>query len=175
MPVTCVPAVLVLCCCCVVLCRMPGLWMSAISRMGRLLQSCKQQLAAAGDPRAAQLPIPPVFNHCTATLGEAEQQQARDLYWKAISSPELQGPQHAQQVLELYQQAVQLNPYMAEPHLMLAQLHVQAGRWEEGEMEARQALQLFLDWGTPCDKVGWGMVVLVLQTACWQSICVTQQ
>lgn len=129
--------------------------MSALSRMGRLLHSCKQQLQAAGDPRAGCLPIPPVFNDCTEVLGEEQQQQARDLYWKAVSSPELQGPQHAQQVLGLYQQAVRLNPYMAEPHLMLAQLHVQAGRWEAAEAEARQALLLFLQWGTPYDKVGW--------------------
>ena len=122
--------------------------------MGRLLISCKQQLQAAGDPRASQLPIPPVFNHCKEVLGEAQQQQARDLYWKAVSSPELQGPQHAQQVLGLYEQAVELNPYMAEPHLMLAQLHVQAGRWEAAEAEARRALLLFLQWGTPYDKVG---------------------
>jgi hypothetical protein len=77
---------------------MPGLWMSAISRMGRLLQSCKQQLVAAGDPRADQLPIPPVFNDCSAVLGEEQQQQARNLYWQAVSDPSLQGPQHAQQV-----------------------------------------------------------------------------
>jgi Flp pilus assembly protein TadD len=76
------------------------------------------------------------------------------MYWKAVSSTDLQGPQHAQTVMGLYEQAAQLNPYMAEPHLMLAQLHVQAGRWEAAESEARQALQLFLDWGTPYDKVG---------------------
>jgi hypothetical protein len=58
------------------------------------------------------------------------------------------------QVQGLYQQAAELNPYMAEPHLMLAQLHVQAGRWEEGAVEATTALRLFLDWGTPYDKVG---------------------
>lgn len=127
--------------------------MSAVSRMGRLLQSCKQQLQAAGDPRAGQLPVPPVFNHCTETLGEQQQQQARDLYWKAVSNPDLQGPQHAQQVAGMFEAAVQLNPFMAEPHLMLAQLHVQAGRWEAAEAAARQALQLFLDWGTPYDKV----------------------
>jgi hypothetical protein len=57
-------------------------------------------------------------------------------------------------VAGFYEQAARLNPYMAEPHLMLAQLHVQAGRWQEGEQEARQALQLFLDWGTQYDKVG---------------------
>lgn len=121
--------------------------------MGRLLHNCKQQLKAAGDPRADRLPLPPVFNHCAEILPEAQQQQARDIYWKAVSSPELQGPQHAEQVLGMYEQAAALNPYVAEPHLMLAQLHVQAGRWQQAEAEARQALQLFLQWGTPHDKV----------------------
>lgn len=128
--------------------------MSAVSRMGRLLQSCKQQLQAAGDPRTEQLPIPPVFSHCTTILDEDAQQQARDLYWRAVSSLELQGPQHAQQAAALYEQAAVLNPFMAEPHLMLAQLHLQAQRWEQAEAEARTALQLFLDWATPYDKVG---------------------
>jgi hypothetical protein len=94
-----------------------------------------------------------VFNHCTCILGEQQQQQARDLYWAAVSSPRLQGPSNASKVQGMFEQAAQLNPYMAEPHLMLAQLHVQATRWGEGEAAARQALRLFLEWGTPYDKV----------------------
>jgi hypothetical protein len=127
--------------------------MSAVSRMGRLLVSCKQQLTAARDPRAARLPIPPVFNRCSSILTEDAQQQARDLYWRAVSSPELQGPQHAAEAAACFEGAAALNPFMAEPHLMLSQLNLHARRWGEAEAAARRALCLFLDWGTCYDKV----------------------
>lgn len=130
----------------------PGLWASAVSRMGRLAASCKQQLADAGDPRAARLVLPPVFDGCTKILGEDDQQLARDLYWRAVTDPALQSPQAAAQQRELFEQVVGLNPWVAEPHLMLAQLHLHAQAWQEAEAAASRALQLFMAWGTAWDK-----------------------
>eukprot|EP00879_Flechtneria_rotunda_P018686 GHRR01019609.1.p1 GENE.GHRR01019609.1~~GHRR01019609.1.p1 ORF type:complete len:296 (+),score=72.59 GHRR01019609.1:508-1395(+) len=145
----------------------PGLWMSAVSRMGRLAVSCKKQLAAAGDPRADQLAVPPVFESCSKVLYEEDQQVARDLYWAAITDPNLQGPQHSADVADKLQHVVQLNPFVAEPHLMLAQLHLHSENWAEAETEAEQALRLFLQWGTAWDKrMTWDAWVA------WSRVCV---
>eukprot|EP00882_Tetradesmus_deserticola_P019075 GHRQ01020521.1.p1 GENE.GHRQ01020521.1~~GHRQ01020521.1.p1 ORF type:complete len:237 (+),score=70.50 GHRQ01020521.1:1403-2113(+) len=146
------------CCCCLVCyaCRpgpmLPGLWVSAVSRMGRLVVSCKQQLEAAGDPRAGQLTIPPVFNGCSCILTEQDQQAARDLYWRVVSDLQLQGPQHAQQAVEGLQHVITLNPWVPEPHLMLAQLHIHAKEWGAAREAAATALKLFVQWGTAWDK-----------------------
>eukprot|EP00878_Enallax_costatus_P023052 GHUV01024503.1.p1 GENE.GHUV01024503.1~~GHUV01024503.1.p1 ORF type:complete len:172 (-),score=32.40 GHUV01024503.1:106-621(-) len=145
---------------------LPGLWISAVSRMGRLVISCKQQLEAAGDPRASKLIVPPVFDNCTKILSESDQQRARDLYWEVVSNPELQGPQNAAEASEKLQRVIELNPYVAEPHLMLAQLHIHADDWEAARVEAQRALELFLQWGTCWDKrMGWDAWVA------WTRVC----
>jgi outer membrane protein assembly factor BamD (BamD/ComL family) len=120
--------------------------------MGRLVVSCKQQLEAAGDARAAQLIIPPVFDNCSCTLTEADQQAARDLYWQVVSDMQLQAPQHAQQAIEKLQRVITLNPWVPEPHLMLAQLHIHAKEWGAAQEAAGRALKLFVQWGTAWDK-----------------------
>jgi tetratricopeptide (TPR) repeat protein len=120
--------------------------------MGRLLVSCKQQLEAAADPRAAQLIIPPVFDNCSCILTEQDQQAARDLYWEVVSDTQLQGPQHAQQAGEKLQRVITLNPWVPEPRLMLAQLHIHAKEWAAAIEAAAAALKLFVQWGTAWDK-----------------------
>ena len=46
----------------------PGLWHSALSRLGLLLRSCLDEGCSAAEPtilgRPAP-PVPPVFEHCT--------------------------------------------------------------------------------------------------------------
>lgn len=145
---------------------LPGLWMSAVSRMGRLVVSCKQQLTAAGDPRASQLIIPPVFDNCSKILSEQHQEEGRALYWEVVSQPNMQGPQHAAEAAHKLQRVVELNPFIAEPHLMLAQLHIHAQEWQAAQHEAQQALELFLQWGTCWDKrMAWDAWVA------WTRVC----
>ncbi|KAK9117807.1 hypothetical protein Scep_015900 [Stephania cephalantha] len=91
----------------------PGLWMNSISRMGALYSLIVREEeiymaekhktktnttttngttdgtngsgTVGGDERdeGIELPIPPVFDHCTKVLGAEEQKIARDLYWEA--------------------------------------------------------------------------------------------
>jgi tetratricopeptide (TPR) repeat protein len=59
----------------------------------------------------------------------------------------------AQRTLE---ESARLNPFVAEPHVLLAQLHLNAGRWDEALAEASRALELQVQWATPWDKrLGW--------------------
>lgn len=150
---------------------LPGLWVSAVSRMGRLLVSCKQRLEAAGDPRASKLTIPPVFDSCSKVLTEADQQAARDLYWEVVSAPQLQGPQHAAEAVDKLQRVVQLNPYIAEPQLMLAQLYIHAQDWAAARAAAQQALQLFVQWGTAWDKRMQWDAWMAWARVCYEAAC----
>lgn len=79
----------------------PGLWHSALSRMGMLLRSCyddeeEQAQTAAGGHReriGARVPLPPVFDGCSVLVKEAEQQRARDLYWDVVCNRWVTGGQ----------------------------------------------------------------------------------
>lgn len=145
---------------------LPGLWMSAVSRMGCLAVSCKQQLSTLGDPRASQLVIPPVFENCTKILPEQDQERARDLYWEVISDPKVQGPKHVADAVGKLRRAVELNPYIAEPHVLLAQLYIHSQEWSAAQKEARRGLELFVEWGTCWDKrMGWDAWVA------WTRVC----
>ena len=143
----------------------PARWMSAVSRLGRLLLSAKEQLTAAGHPAAEQLVLPPVFNGCTALVSEEDQEAALQLYCRVTD--ELRGPREQDAAAAALRQAIQHNPYAAEPHVLMAQLQLQAQRWGEAEAEAAAGLKLMCHWGTVWDKrmpwdawVAWNRVLL---------------
>jgi hypothetical protein len=126
----------------------PGLWMHALSKMAALLKSCDARLAAAGSPR--RLPLPPVFSRCSAVLPRDAERRARDAYWRAVT--ELRGPGTQAEAASALRAAAADNPFIAEPHALLAQLHLQAGDPVAAASEARAALALLCEWGTCWDK-----------------------
>jgi hypothetical protein len=131
----------------------PGLWMHALSKMAALLASCNARLAAAGDAR--RLPLPPVFDGCRAVLGRGPEVRARDAYWRAVN--ELRAPGRQAEAAAALRLAAEDNPFIAEPHALLAQLALQAGDPAAAAAEAAVALQLLCDWGTCWDKrMPWG-------------------
>jgi len=116
----------------------PGLWMGLNAQLGRRAARC------------GAAPLPPVFAGCTAVLRRDPEREARDLCWQVVSDPELQEePGRAE---ELLSRAVERNPFVAEPHVLLAQLHVGRGRWDDALREARAALALLAQWATTWDK-----------------------
>ena len=63
--------------------------------------------------------------------------------------------------------AARLNPFAAEPHVLLAQLCVTQHRWDDALAEASRALELQIQWATSWDKrlsweawVAWTRVLL---------------
>jgi hypothetical protein len=131
----------------------PGLWMHALSKMAALLRSCNERLAAAGDARGA-VPLPPVFDRCSRVLPRTDERAARDAYWRAVT--ELAGPARASEARAALSEAAAQNPYIAEPHALLAQIALQAGDAAAAEAEATEALRLFCEWGTAWDKASGG-------------------
>lgn len=97
-----------------------------------------------------QLPIPPVFDHCQASLSQGDEAAAASLYWSVISLDQpLVDLDGATAVLEA---AVRHNPWVGEPKMVLAQLYLSAGRADDAVRAARAALHSFSTWGNAWDK-----------------------
>ncbi|PUZ78368.1 hypothetical protein GQ55_1G447200 [Panicum hallii var. hallii] len=153
----------------------PGLWVSAMSRMAALYnliaRDDKLQLRRIGAGGAGkhdddnevvgELVIPPVFEGCTRVLDPEEQKAARDLYWEAITSSNKQGPAEG-----LLRESIRKNPFVGEPQLVLAQVLLNGGRYEEAAAAAARGVRLLLEWGSSWDKrmswegwVSWGRLM----------------
>ncbi|KAJ3672268.1 hypothetical protein LUZ60_006989 [Juncus effusus] len=153
----------------------PGLWMNSMSRISALynlsvreeeiyIEERKQRGGVEkeeGRDEEIDLVIPPVFDYCTKILDPREQTIARDLYWDAFWLPEWE---KAEKILI---ESSERNPFVGEPHLVLAQVYLNMERYEEAEKEAEEGLRLILEWGSCWDKrmswegwVSWGRVML---------------
>ena len=126
----------------------PGLWLHTLSHVGRLVHAANDALAAAGDAR--RVPVPPVFDGCTVVVSPAQQAACRDAYWRATT--QLSAPERCDEARAALEAAIEACPYVPEPHALLAQLHLQAGRWDQAAACAAQAVRLLLQWGTCFDK-----------------------
>jgi hypothetical protein len=116
----------------------PGLWLGLNSKLG---------LRAA---RCGVTPLPPVFEGCTVEMSREAEVTARDLYWRVTCDIEMQADTaRAERALR---EAIAANPFVAEPHVLLAQLLVTRGDWDTAEHEASAALDVLVQWGTPWDK-----------------------
>jgi len=129
--------------------------------------------------------IPPIFEGCTKILNKDDELEARDLYWSVVSRPvdaDLDGPRSSvsaakaeaadETSIASLQKASELNPFVAEPHAVRAQLLLRRGRWEEAADAAKSALRLFYEWATQWDNrmpfvawVSWTRCML-LQARC---------
>jgi hypothetical protein len=118
----------------------PGIWMGLNARLGLRAAACGAE------------PLPPVFARCTASLERDAETEARDLYWQVVTDSACQ-PERAE---ELLCSAIARNPFIAEPHVLLAQTYVSRERWADAERAASAALAIQAEWATPWDKrVSW--------------------
>ncbi|XP_057963375.1 uncharacterized protein LOC131154555 [Malania oleifera] len=156
----------------------PGLWVNSVSRMGALytlmvreeeiyMEERKRAGFDSSDSRdeEIELVIPPVFEDCTRVLNAEEQIAARDLYWKGVCEGTERGLEMAEAWLV---ESVEKNPFVGEPHVVLGQIYLGKGRYEEAEREAEEGLRLMLEWGSAWDKrmpwegwIAWARVLLM--------------
>ncbi|XP_074264624.1 uncharacterized protein LOC141587097 [Silene latifolia] len=155
----------------------PGLWTNSLSKMGAvyMLIAREEEMmmkertmmskVAEGRDEDIELVIPPVFHNCTWVLNANEQIEARDLYWEAVCDNAKIGLDKAE---ELLLTSIQKNPFVGEPHVVLSQLYLSKGRFEEAETEAETGLILLLQWASPWDKrmswegwIAWARVLLI--------------
>ncbi|XP_021284000.1 uncharacterized protein LOC110416343 [Herrania umbratica] len=157
----------------------PGLWMNSVSKMGAvynlilrdegiILEERKRVGCAEVEKdrdEGIELVVPPVFENCTRVVDAKEQVEARDLYWEAICDGSKRGMERAE---DLLLGCTAKNPFVGEPHVVLAQVYLNKGRFEEAEQEAERGLTLMLEWGSPWDKrmswegwIAWARVLLL--------------
>ncbi|KAJ4973553.1 hypothetical protein NE237_006727 [Protea cynaroides] len=154
----------------------PGLWMNSMSRLGAIytlivreeeifMEERKSEDGFGERDEEIELVIPPVFENCTRVLDAGEQIVARDLYWEAVCEGSKIG---LDRVEELLKSSIEKNPFVGEPHVVLAQLYLIKGRFEEAEREIEKGLMLLLEWGSPWDKrmswegwIAWARVLLM--------------
>jgi hypothetical protein len=118
---------------------------SQMSRLGQVLQHPAIQ---------GLLPMPPVFDHCTQVLSKDDEASASALYWSvAQQNQPLISPDATQAAL---QHAISLNPWVAEPYLLLAQLHLTFHAFDQAHDAATKGVDLMAMWGNTWDKrIGW--------------------
>ncbi|GAB5031858.1 tetratricopeptide repeat domain containing protein [Nannochloropsis oceanica] len=117
----------------------PGLWMYFVSQLAALARTCPMPVR------------PPVLDQGRFLLDRTAERQARDLYWEVIS----EDPRDKSKVdcnIAKLTHALVLNPYLAEPHTLLAQCYLIKGDFPAALTAADKAVDLFLQWGTNWDK-----------------------
>uniref|UniRef100_A0A7S2XF92 Uncharacterized protein n=1 Tax=Lotharella oceanica TaxID=641309 RepID=A0A7S2XF92_9EUKA len=92
---------------------------------------------------------PPIFAHCTRVISKADEKLARDAYWFVVVNESTMDETEQVQRMEL---AAELNPWVAEPHVMLAELHFRSGAYAKAAKHAARALELFYTLATAWDK-----------------------
>ncbi|KVH95813.1 uncharacterized protein LOC112528052 [Cynara cardunculus var. scolymus] len=140
----------------------PGLWMNSISRMGAIytLIVREEQLYSIEQPQLQspsannrddelELVTPPILENCTKILSAKDQIEARDLYWEGVCEVSKRGLNGCEEQLK---RSLEKNPFVGEPHVVLGQIYLSQGRFEEAEKEAEEGLKLLLEWGSPWDK-----------------------
>ncbi|KAL6187260.1 hypothetical protein ACLB2K_043374 [Fragaria x ananassa] len=151
----------------------PGLWMNSISRMDALYTLLRREellfIRQRGDDvnidvsrdEDMELVVPPVFENCTRVLDAGDQIAARDLYWEAVCDSVSDSG-------SLLKSCIEKNPFMGEPHVVLAQFYLTQGNYEEAEREAQTGLRLLLEWASSWDKrmswqgwIAWARVLLM--------------
>ncbi|CAG8681302.1 20558_t:CDS:1 [Dentiscutata erythropus] len=123
----------------------PGLWLTCLSRIGKIIRWCLKD----SDPEL----IPPVFNNCTVTLEPLNLIKSRDLYWEVVTiNNNLRNVEAIPEIEKKLKECIEINPFVAEPHVLLAQIYMRLEKYEEAEQEGLRALKIFFDWGTCWDK-----------------------
>ncbi|CAN1126084.1 hypothetical protein LINPERHAP2_LOCUS3225 [Linum perenne] len=92
--------------------------------------------------------MPPILEKCTRVVDSEEQIEARELYWEAISKKGIE----LEEAEELLVKSIERNRFVGEPHVVVAQLYLSEGRFEEAEREVGTGMRMILEWGSPWDK-----------------------
>ncbi|KAL9453208.1 hypothetical protein AB3S75_008913 [Citrus x aurantiifolia] len=92
------------------------------------------------------------MNSLSRILDTKEQIEARDLYWEAVCGNSDGSKEKLEKAEELLLGCIEKNPFVGEPHVVLGQIYLAKGKFEEAEREAGKGLMLLLEWGSPWDK-----------------------
>ena len=95
--------------------------------------------------------VPPVFGYCTRVLTMEDERTARDAYWRVVLKEHGGGMDEAEQRANLAV-AIALNPFVAEPHILLAQLDYRRKSYAAVVSQCDSALTKLYAMATAWDK-----------------------
>lgn len=109
--------------------------------------------------------VPPVFDSCQRTISFHDEVLARDLYWN-VTLQEYTLKQEQQ--MHLLDQTIEHNPFVGEPHILLAQLYLRNKEYSQAGLHCRLALEKLYSLASAWDKrrsyaqwVGFSRVLLL--------------
>ncbi len=121
---------------------------SALSLLSRLARPLRDLPADLG------IPVPPVFAGSTGLLSPADEVSAVALYWQVVTRALPQVTTGAARLS--LESAIAHNPYVGEPHLLLAQVALCDDDFDTAAAHARAGLDLLGAWGVAWDKrIAW--------------------
>lgn len=123
---------------------------------------------------------PPVFENCSRLLTQKNERGAAEAYARAYRldfemggdnfgerdrpvpaeksevSAAVQADPDRNEILSQLEEACDLNPFVGEPFVLRAQIHVSRGQWQRAQELAERGVRLLWGWGTNWDKrVAW--------------------
>lgn len=143
-------------------CR-PGLYLHLLCKFSHILRHliALEVRDGRGEPCAQ----PSIFDYGRAWLGKDEQLASRELYWEVISGLTLKKDQDV--AIAKLQECIRINPFIGEPHILLAQILISRSQFEEAERHAAEGVKLLCEWTTVWDKrmswegwIAWGRVIV---------------
>ena len=93
--------------------------------------------------------VPPVFDGCTSVLAREDEEAAVTSYWTVVLQESSLSPARQTEMLEV---AAARNPFVGEPHVLLAQLAYRAGDYARARAQAGHALAKMYALCTQWDK-----------------------
>ena len=128
--------------------------MNYVSELGRVARTFDPTWHQEGhsapnsrDP-SRTLDVPPVFDNCTQSISVQDEAKARDLYWSVVSGEIVDDDA----VLATLLLSHEINPWIFEPLVLLAQKLLHRNDFEGAEHIAAHALALEQQWGCAWDK-----------------------
>ena len=131
----------------------PTLRLGRTSRLAAALRASEQATTASS--------LPPIFEHCSRVLHEEEEVEAREAYMMAVNHMPSSLPMPGgggggdawrRSCYEALTVCMRSNPFVGEPHLVVAQLYLEDGQWEEAERCAVEGTRLLEVFATSWDK-----------------------
>lgn len=105
-------------------------------------------------PKDTGIPIPPIYNYGDKLLTYKNEAAASALYWQVVNRSVPQTEMNTTK--HILASAIELNPFVGELHLALAQLHLIEKDYENAKAHAGEGLALLQAWGNAWDKrISW--------------------
>jgi len=143
-----------------------SLWPGPLKPPANILAMLSSLLSALPAlPQDTGIPIPPAFDHARVTIDSKHEAAASALYWQVITR--MHPLTEMQTATHLLESAIKHNPWVGEPYLLLAQLAISQGQYQQAEAQALAGLNALQAWGTAWDKriawegwVAWARILL---------------